>query len=54
MKEGRMDYEVEVNPLSLQAAIDAAEAGTVISVAPGTYYENVTVPADLQITIEGA
>ena len=38
---------------SLQSAIDIAEPGDVIYVAPGTYTEDVAIPFDLQISIIG-
>ena len=39
---------------SIQDAIDVAENGDIIDVAPGTYTENLTVPSLLLITIQGA
>jgi len=39
---------------NIQAAIDAAESGDTVSVAPGTYYENITLKDGINLSGAGA
>ena len=46
--------QVPAQHATIQAAVDAAAAGDTVSIAPGTYYEDVVVPAGIDLTIQGA
>ena len=44
----RVSSEAEGDYISIQAAVDAAEAGDTIFVSPGTYVENLKINKEVQ------